>query len=445
MRIPSSKAARTESTNPFLGESRDKDSLKGFPSTGLHGLARCRFMVFVLVLIGAMFFPLFARAQSTGIVELDDALEMQLGGHLKEAIQAYTEVIKNHPRSAEAHNWRGMAYEQSGELDKALADFNEAINISPNYADAYNNRGEVYRKKKMYPQAEQDYKKAISIEDKFAEAYYNLGLVYEYGMKKPAVAAGAYESYLKYNPQARDRDAVAQKITELKKAATKPPTPTPATAAKPSGPPGAHPAPGTPPSQVQAPHTAQAPPGARPGQRPGMPQGQRPGMRPGMPVKPAVPQQPQLPIDLKDVPFGQDIAPYIPVLLGLGLLLIVIPVVAYIFYALMLFLIARKTNTSNAWFAFIPVANVVLALNIAGKPIWWLAALLLPCIGGALGFIDPSLAVIGSGVGFLLFFIVTIFVCLGIASARNKSALWGILLALPCTQPIALIYLALSK
>ena len=445
MRILSSKTARTESTNPLLGESCGKDSLIGLSRARLRGLARGRFIVCVLLLTGAMFFPMFANAQSTGIVELDDALEVQLGGHLKEAIQAYTAVIKDHPRSAEAHNWRGMAYAESGDLEKALADFNQAVDISPNYADAFNNRGEVYRKKKMFPQAEADYKKAISIEPNFAEAYYNLGLVYEYGLKKNAQAAGSYENYLKYNPQARDRDAVTEKITALKKAAAaKPPTAAPSAAVKPAGPPGAAPAPGTSPAQVQQPSTAQAPaPGAQPGQRPG----QRPGMRPGLPAKPAVPAQPgpQLPIDIKDVPFGQDLAPLIPLLMGMGVMLLVVPAVLYLFFSLMLFLIARKTNTSNAWLAFIPIAQYVLMLNIAGKPIWWIVGFLLPMIGSALSMVDPTIGSIAGLVGTIISLIVWLLVSLGIANARGKSAVWGILLFLPCTSPIALIYLALSK
>jgi hypothetical protein len=44
----------------------------------------------------------------------------------------------------------------------------------------------------------------------------------------------------------------------------------------------------------------------------------------------------------------------------------------------MLFLIAKKTNTSLPWLAFIPIAQIILALNIARKPIWWILLFLLP-------------------------------------------------------------------
>jgi hypothetical protein len=32
---------------------------------------------------------------------------------------------------------------------------------------------------------------------------------------------------------------------------------------------------------------------------------------------------------------------------------------------------AVKTNTLNPWFAWIPIANILLMCKIAGKPDWW--------------------------------------------------------------------------
>jgi uncharacterized membrane protein YhaH (DUF805 family) len=41
--------------------------------------------------------------------------------------------------------------------------------------------------------------------------------------------------------------------------------------------------------------------------------------------------------------------------------------------------------------------------------------------------------------------VATLLVCLGIARERGKSGIWGVLLFIPCTSPIALAYLGLSK
>lgn len=46
-------------------------------------------------------------------------------------------------------------------------------------------------------------------------------------------------------------------------------------------------------------------------------------------------------------------------------------VAGFLWIALCLYVIAKKTNTENPWLAWIPVANLVLACLIAGKPWWW--------------------------------------------------------------------------
>ena len=50
----------------------------------------------------------------------------------------------------------------------------------------------------------------------------------------------------------------------------------------------------------------------------------------------------------------------------------------YVWIALCLYIIAKKTNTENAWLAWIPVGNVILACLIAGKPWWWVFLFLIP-------------------------------------------------------------------
>ena len=49
-----------------------------------------------------------------------------------------------------------------------------------------------------------------------------------------------------------------------------------------------------------------------------------------------------------------------------------------VWVALCRYIIAKKTNTDNAWLAWIPVGNVILACQIAGKPWWWVFLFLIP-------------------------------------------------------------------
>jgi tetratricopeptide (TPR) repeat protein len=363
--------------------------------------------------------------------DLQDALDLHRAGRLKDAVEAYTEVLQVNPHSVEALNWRAMAYDDLDDLDRALADLNKAVQLVPNYADAFNNRGEIYRKKKMFREALSDYRRATQLDRNFAEPHYNMGLILEQEKNFPA-AINEYSAYLSSKPNAEDRKEVEEKIDSLRKlaAAAKPGPPAeqkaPPQVAKPGEPPEAKPAP------------RPAPPRARPGVP--APKEAGPPKRPPAPA--AVP-------GMEGVPIPPGVA---AVLAGAGMLAVILPLVIYLFYAVMLFLIAKKTATGLPWLAFIPIANVVLMVQIAGKPLWWLALIIvLPIVAAGvtpLGAVDPTdgiLVLALSALCGLASVVAYLFVCLGIASARGKSALWGILMFIPCTSPIGWAYLGLTK
>lgn len=48
----------------------------------------------------------------------------------------------------------------------------------------------------------------------------------------------------------------------------------------------------------------------------------------------------------------------------------------YVYIALALQTIAKKTGTANGWMAWIPVLNFILMIQIASKPIWWIILIL---------------------------------------------------------------------
>lgn len=123
--------------------------------------------------------------------------------------------------------------------------------------------------------------------------------------------------------------------------------------------------------------------------------------------------------------FAQNDTPRaVPALLAGSFLMffVVFWLAAYVYVALALSTIAEKTNTENGWLAWIPIANVILMLNIARKPVWWILLCLIPLVN----------------------IVIFIIVWMGIAEARNKPNWWGILMIVPVVSLIVPGYLAWS-
>jgi hypothetical protein len=49
-----------------------------------------------------------------------------------------------------------------------------------------------------------------------------------------------------------------------------------------------------------------------------------------------------------------------------------------VFYAYCLQKIGQRTGTPGAWWAWVPILNVLLMFKIAKKPLWWLVLLPVP-------------------------------------------------------------------
>ncbi|OGF48232.1 MAG: hypothetical protein A2231_04305 [Candidatus Firestonebacteria bacterium RIFOXYA2_FULL_40_8] len=98
-------------------------------------------------------------------------------------------------------------------------------------------------------------------------------------------------------------------------------------------------------------------------------------------------------------------------------------IAVYVFMAICLQTIAKKTNTENAWLAWIPVANIFLVANIAKKPVWWAILCFIPIINIVAGIV----------------------LAIGVAEARGKESWMGILMIIPGVNLIVLGYLAFSN
>ncbi len=87
----------------------------------------------------------------------------------------------------------------------------------------------------------------------------------------------------------------------------------------------------------------------------------------------------------------------------------IIGLLVYAYFAYALMVIAQKTNTENAWLAWIPIANIYLMCQIAGKPVWWIILAFIPLVN----------------------IVITVLLWMGIAEARGKPSWWGILILVP--------------
>jgi len=62
-------------------------------------------------------------------------------------------------------------------------------------------------------------------------------------------------------------------------------------------------------------------------------------------------------------------------------ILSIIGLALYIYMALALYAVAKKTNTPNAWMAWVPIANIVLTWQVSKTPVWALIVVLCLVLG----------------------------------------------------------------
>ena len=108
---------------------------------------------------------------------------------------------------------------------------------------------------------------------------------------------------------------------------------------------------------------------------------------------------------------------------GMILFIFIFVVIYYLYFAFCLFKIAKKTNTGNAWFAWLPILDFLLMIRIAKKPDWWIVLLFLPIINILTG----------------------ILLWMGISKALGKSQWLGIFMIITPINLIIPAYLAFSN
>jgi hypothetical protein len=94
---------------------------------------------------------------------------------------------------------------------------------------------------------------------------------------------------------------------------------------------------------------------------------------------------------------------------GISAFMLLIDLAIYVYMALALMAIANKTQTENAWLAWIPIANLWLMVTIAQQEWWWLLLMFIPIVNIVIGII----------------------IYMKIAERLGKPSWWGVMLIIP--------------
>jgi hypothetical protein len=105
------------------------------------------------------------------------------------------------------------------------------------------------------------------------------------------------------------------------------------------------------------------------------------------------------------------------------LVMVVFALAMYIYMAVCFMKMAKKTGTPNAWLAWIPIANIILMIQIAKKPLWWIIMFFIPIANLIFG----------------------ILLWMALAEAMKKPSWIGLLILVPIANIILPGYLAFSK
>ncbi|UCC45577.1 MAG: hypothetical protein JSU65_06575 [Candidatus Zixiibacteriota bacterium] len=65
---------------------------------------------------------------------------------------------------------------------------------------------------------------------------------------------------------------------------------------------------------------------------------------------------------------------------SMGLLFPLAMIVGYLYFSYALYMIAKKLNHDNPWFAWIPILNTIQLIQMAYKPMYWFLLMFVPVV-----------------------------------------------------------------
>jgi protein O-GlcNAc transferase len=116
---------------------------------------------------------------------VEGAWDLLAKGQRKEAIRLLHEIVKTHPRDADARLLLGSVLMEEGEREESIAQLTEAVRLRPKSAEAQNALGEAFNSFGNPKAARGPFEKAVELNPRLAQARVNLGMV--------LLEAGAFE------------------------------------------------------------------------------------------------------------------------------------------------------------------------------------------------------------------------------------------------------------
>ncbi len=117
---------------------------------------------------------------------------LRKGAQLPPFIDYHNYLVRQKPKSAQAHLNRGRLYGQYDRHDKAISDINRAIELDPKRPLAFYDRGNSYAGKGQHDKAIEDYNEAIRLLPEYTHADVSRGFCYE-TLGKMAIALTNYK------------------------------------------------------------------------------------------------------------------------------------------------------------------------------------------------------------------------------------------------------------
>lgn len=123
---------------------------------------------------------------------------------------------------------------------------------------------------------------------------------------------------------------------------------------------------------------------------------------------------------------GTD-AGVLAMILGFGIAFMFIGLIVWLFYGFCMGRVFQKAG-KPLWTGFVPIYNLVVWMEVIGKPMWWVAVVL------GVGFISSWIPVIG----WLVPWAVIIYLSIETAKAFGKDTTFGVLLGIfwPIMLPV---------